>query len=134
MKKFLPKTINNPQGFTLIELMIVVAIIAVLSVIGVTVFGGIQKDSRNARRRADVDAISKALEVHLNQTTNQYCTAAAGSYCAPAVGWFAAGIIPVDPSTNAVYPTSPAAGATTYSICATLETPPGGTYCRANQQ
>ncbi len=130
MKKILP----NKKGFTLIELLIVITIIAVLSVIGITVYSGIQKNARDTRRREDIDAISKALEVHLNTTTNQYCTGAAASYCAPAAltTWFASGAIPVDPSTAGSYTGLPANGATTYHICATLEA--GGIYCKDNQQ
>ena len=50
MKKFLPKLKTNPLGFTLVELLVVVAIIAVLSVIGITIFTGVQKNARDARR------------------------------------------------------------------------------------
>ena len=46
------KNLIRKKGFTLIELMIVVAIIAILSVIGVTIFAGIQKNARDAKRRA----------------------------------------------------------------------------------
>lgn len=132
MKKFLPKTVFNPKGFTLVELLVVISIIAILSVVGITIFSGTQKTARDARRRADVDAISKAIETRYNSTQNQYCTANAGTYCAPAATWFAGGSIPKDPQTNADYSGQPANGATTYNVCATLEG--GGTYCKAQQQ
>lgn len=133
MKKFLPKS-TNPKGFTLVELLVVVAIIAVLSVIGITIFSGVQKNARDARRKADISSISNALEAHVNTTTNQFCTGAAGTYCAPlaSVSWFSSGLIPTDPSTGAQYTGLPVNGATSYSVCATLEA--GGTYCQANQQ
>ena len=134
MKKLLPKFAANPNGFTLVELLVVVSIIAILSVIGITVFTGVQKNARDSRRRGDIDAISGAIEAHLNNTTNQNCTAAAGTYCAPqaSVLWFAAGSIPTDPATGAQYAGLPIDGASSYNVCATLEA--GGTYCKANQQ
>lgn len=52
------------KGFTLIELMIVIAIIAVLSIIVVTIFNGLQKGARDARRMADIRAIRNALEIY----------------------------------------------------------------------
>jgi len=56
------------SGFTLVELLIVIAIIAVLSIIGITIYSGIQKNARDSRRKADIDAITKAFEVKYNST------------------------------------------------------------------
>ncbi len=57
----------HKKGFTLIELLVVIAIIAILSVIGFTVFTNVQKSARDAKRRSDIDAISKALEIYKSQ-------------------------------------------------------------------
>lgn len=130
--KLLPKTLKNPRGFTLVELMVVVAIIAILAVIGIVIFTNAQKSSRDARRRGDIEAISKALEVHINNTVNQNCTAAAGSYCPVLATWFASGAIPLDPSSGLSYTNVPTVAGTTYNVCATLEAV--GTFCQANQQ
>lgn len=50
------------SAFTLIELMVVVAIIAILSTMGVANFSTAIKRSRNAVRQNDVLAVSKGLE------------------------------------------------------------------------
>lgn len=148
MKKFLPKSVNNPHGFTLIELMVVISIIAILSVIGITVFSGAQKASRDARRKGDIDSMSSAMEANINTTTNQHCTAAAGTYCALTTVFFAGGNVPVDPTGVTAYGTLPVDGATTYVLCAALEAGTGGNsssmagapaanggfYCKKNQQ
>ena len=64
----LPKT---QKGFTLIELMIVIAILAVLAAIGFAIFSnlGAQAKARNITRRADLDSIAKALEVNKDKVT-----------------------------------------------------------------
>lgn len=64
------------DGFTLVELLIVIAIIAVLTAVGVTVFSGIQKSARDSKRRADLQAIGQSLEIYKLQN---------GTY--PPSGW-----------------------------------------------
>lgn len=107
MYKNLPIKING-KGFTLVELMVVIAIIAILAIVGITIFTGTQRTARDARRRSDVEAIAKAVEQHFNNTQNQQCSGAqggsVGTYCQGQPNWFAGNDIPFDPSgTNRVY-------------------------------
>ncbi len=133
MKKYLPTSINfsvNKSGFTLVELLVVITIIAILSVIGITIFTGVQKNARDAQRRGDVDAISKAWEVHYSQTTPNYPALQAT--------WFSNQSIPRDPLTNVAYDYSggaanESASGATYKVCATIESSTG-TFCKSNQQ
>ena len=53
---------NN--GFSLIELMVVMAIIAILSVIGINGYSSSIRKGRDARRKADVNAIAQALALY----------------------------------------------------------------------
>src|SRR5260221_1387696 len=86
MQKLLKK---NQQGFTLVELLVAIAIIAILAIIGLTVFTGLQRGARDATRRSDVQAVSKALEANYDTS--------GGRYTALATSQFAGGVVPADP-------------------------------------
>lgn len=58
---------KNSRGFTLVELLVVVTIIAVLSAIGLTVYSSAQKSGRIAKRVSDLSAIRTALESYYAQ-------------------------------------------------------------------
>ncbi len=51
------------KGFSFIELIVVITIIAVLSLAAIVSYGPIQKKSRDSRRVADLQKISMALEM-----------------------------------------------------------------------
>lgn len=53
---------TNGRGFTLIELLITVAIIAILSVVGVAVYNNVSVSTRDVKRKADLKIISSALQ------------------------------------------------------------------------
>ncbi|MAG12715.1 hypothetical protein CL630_02765 [bacterium] len=52
------------QGFTILELLVVLAIIAIGSTIVFTYFSVIQEKSRDSRRVNDMNEISKALNIY----------------------------------------------------------------------
>lgn len=96
-------------GFTLIELMVVVAIIGILMAAGIIAFSGAQRNARDAKRRADVDAISKALEQYYtsNNTYAFYAESSNTVWWNSGIGGYAAympaGVFPVDPLNDATY-------------------------------
>lgn len=140
------------SGFTLVELLVVISIIAVLSMVGITLYSGVQKNARDARRKTDIDAIANAMETNFGKTTP-------GQYKALDGIMFSSGGVPVDPSgpgtscnedfchkycakasvgacgaeANTVEPGFPAAG-TGYTVCASLENGTPNYYCRSAQQ
>jgi len=65
MKKQI-KTNKKNNGFTLVELLIVISIMGILTVIGMASFKTIQLKSRDARRKNDLNSISKALNMYYN--------------------------------------------------------------------
>jgi general secretion pathway protein G len=54
------------QGFTLLELLVVMAILALLVGLGLRTFGSIQQKSRDTKRKQDLASISKTLELYYN--------------------------------------------------------------------
>ncbi len=53
----------NKKAFSFIELIVVIAIIAVLSMAAIISYGPVQKKSRDSRRVADLEKIRMALEM-----------------------------------------------------------------------
>lgn len=51
------------HGFTIVELLIVIVVIAILAAISVVAYNGIQQRARDSQRKSDLAAIAKALEV-----------------------------------------------------------------------
>lgn len=67
MKKFLIANNNRQKtGFTLIELVIVMAIIAILTAAGLSSYISSQVKGRDARRKGDLTQISRAIEIYYN--------------------------------------------------------------------
>jgi len=62
---------NRKQGFTLIELMIVMVIMGILVTIGVTAFTSSMIKGRDSTRKANLRAITNALELYYNDK-NKY--------------------------------------------------------------
>lgn len=55
---------RKQTGFTIVELLIVIAVIAILAAITVVAYSGIQARARDSQRQADVRMITKALELY----------------------------------------------------------------------
>jgi general secretion pathway protein G len=58
----LRKRISSEKGFTLVEIMIVVIILAILAGVALVSFGGLDAKAKDARARADMRAIATALK------------------------------------------------------------------------
>lgn len=62
--------LKSKSGFTLIEVTVVVAIIAVLATMVAVVYNNQQKSSRDSRRQADMKSLSAMLETYQQNTGN----------------------------------------------------------------
>ena len=62
-----PKS-QNPAGFSLIELMVAISIIAIISTVGLVVYSTAQKSGRITKRAQDLQSMSNALELYKSAT------------------------------------------------------------------
>ncbi len=121
---------NKNKGFTLIELMVVMTIIAVLAGFALVSFQGSRKAARDGKRKADLEQIRGALEMR---------RADCGSYpsgtlvsggdvlgtdaspgcqvCCASTNYMT---VPSDPISGRQYVYTSASGST-YTLCAALE-------------
>ncbi len=55
------------QGFTIVELLIVIVVIGILAALVITTFTGIQRRARDTERQTDIKAIHSQLEAYYAQ-------------------------------------------------------------------
>lgn len=66
---------RKEQGFTIVELLIVIVVIGILAALVVTTFSGIQKKGRDSERKTDIQAVHAQLEAY-HATNGRYPTLA----------------------------------------------------------
>ena len=60
------------QGFTMIELLVVISIIGILASIGLVSFSGAQKQARDSQRKSDLKQYQSALEIFANKNNGLF--------------------------------------------------------------
>lgn len=140
------KQSSKKNGFTLLELLIVIAIIGVLSTLLMVNFIGIRQRARDGVRKSDISQIRSALEEYRADQGNYPTTIAncGNSFTSPDGSIIYMQKIPCDPLGASYYNTGSYyyySNGTTYNISACLEnvndsqgtsTSPGGTGCSTN--
>lgn len=103
--------ISSPRsflGFSLVELLVTVSIIAILIAVGIASYSTINKQSRDAKRKSDLEQIRAALEMY-RADNGYYPSTGTGSWVAASTSADAlAGLTPVlVPTYIAGIPTDP---------------------------
>jgi len=113
-------TMKN-RGFTFIELLVSVTIMAVMLAAAIVSYSNTNLRSRDAKRKADLETIRSALEI-CRSNTSTYPTSPLGNTVTCSDGTVTLRTVPTDPKTLDIYPYSRPT-TTTYTLSASLELP-----------
>jgi general secretion pathway protein G len=128
------------KGYTLIEILIVATIIVLLSAAAAVSYSTFLKQSRDAKRKTDLEQIRAALEMYradnseyISSTQNVYCTNPIIDYLTTPTKYI--GSIPTDPKSSSSYLYRCTISANDYTLGAYLETSPAAvgipcSYCQ----
>lgn len=134
------KSHRNILGFTLIEIMITIALMGVLAISAFGTYVSSLKRGRDAKRKSDLSNIQTSLEQFYTICGQKYPTPAGAFYTSVVCTEASSSIlptVPMDPNNNAYTCPTPAAtscAASGYTICATLEAESPNSYCVTSKQ
>lgn len=115
---------TNRKGFTLIEILVVVAIIGILAGVVLVGLRGTGPQARDSRRVADLRQVQNGLELYYNKNS-AYPPDSDWAGLKTALVGAAAGLgisnLPQDPTNNATYFYDYGSDGTSYVLKATLE-------------
>lgn len=136
------KKVYHQLGFSLLELLVVLSIMAILITLSISSFTTAQRKSRDSKRKSDIRQIQGSLE--------QYYSVCGYNYPTPASSFFSSincptpplsimPTVPLDPRQTTPYYCGPTPSPSNcssggYTICAMLEAESPNSFCVSNQQ
>ena len=117
----LGRILKTAAGFTMIEVLVVIVIMAIIYTVISLVYGELQKRSRDAKRKADITAIANSYETNYNYSTNQYLSLSKGTSAPGEANYYVLG--PDSTGENLINEA--------FRVCAGMSNHPGGegAYC-----
>lgn len=113
---------DRKDGFTLVELLIVIAVIGLLAAISIFGLQGARESARDSRRKSDLESIRSALEIHRAD-----CGIYPATLGTQIVGSCNSNVymqeVPKDPQENVAYSYNRLTN-TSYALCSILEVLP----------
>jgi len=119
------------NGFTLVEILVVATIVSLLATAGIVSYSQFINQSRDAKRKADLEQIRAALEMY-RSNNNVYITSSQNDNCANILNYLISPTkyiekIPTDPKTGYYYRCN--ISTNDFTIGAYLESQTTGTTC-----
>jgi prepilin-type N-terminal cleavage/methylation domain-containing protein len=110
-------TLQYKKGFTLVEMLIVIAIIAILASVALVSVRGVRSSANDTKRISDLNKVQQQLEVYYTKN---------GNYPATPVNWAGLGAalgttLSNDTASDRTYEYGSEAGGQHYTLKATLE-------------
>lgn len=122
---------KKQSGFTLIELLVVTTIMVVLMTIGLVSYRQASRNSRNAKRKTDLESVRQALVMYNNEQ-NTYPSGPFASMLTEIDDYLSVSAVE-DPKNTGTYVYTYNSDGITFTLCAQLETEAGSeAYCLTN--
>lgn len=121
MKISTPITSQFSKGFTLIELIVVIAIIGILTTILIASFGNVREKNRDAKRKSDLKQLQVAFELYRNDVGMYPASLPACNTSLANAGIVYMQKVPCDPIAAAAYTYTVPTDRLTYGLRACLE-------------
>lgn len=80
------KNLPIKSGFTLVEIIVVISIISLIATIGISSYSVLNRNARDARRKADLEQVRSALELY-KSNNGAYPTTGGAWYGTCTAGW-----------------------------------------------